>query len=359
MADSFDSGYSNACSVFETYPYVIVAVVSSGSAMVSALCCIFVTCLIFLLKKHYFFTQRIILYHCLAALFRAVALMTRFHRLIYNDESETSTVLCKISGFLDQTTLWYLTMDYYIITFTLLMTAVFHKNVAGLERLYVVLIFVFPLTFNWIPFINDTYGRSEAFCWIRNTNFDDCSKHKFGYVLQIVLWYIHFMIFLILVYPTYAVVIAVTTWQRWHWRGKTANNDMLRKMLNEEVWPLLFFPFGLLALNLVPLVSVVYDAIHVDNPLYDLQLASAAISPLQGGYIALVYTLNYDTVRQLSYRNLVATLYMRKRGRLQEYPVETCDVSESYDNASKTRSTTNYRRYTDDDEQALLQNLST
>ena len=359
MADSFDNGYSNVCSVFETYPYVIVAVVSSGSAMVSALCCIFVICLIFLLKKHYFFIQRIILYHCLAALFRAVALITHFHRLKYNKASEISRILCSITGFLEQVSLWYLLVDYSVITFTLLMTAVFHKNVARLERLYVVLIFIFPLTFNWIPFINNTYGRSGAVCWIRSTNFDDCSEHRFGYILQIALWDVHFLTSLILNIIIYVVVIAVVAWQRSNWRGKTTKTDTLRKMLNEEVWPLLFLPFGLLPLNAVPTASAIYDAIHVDNPSYDLYLASAIISPLQGGYIALVYTLNRDTLRQLSYRNLVATLCMRRRGRPQEYPIETCDVSESYDDASKTRSMTNYRRYTDDDEQALLQNLST
>ena len=44
----------NECSVFDTYPYVIVAAVSSGSAMVSALCCLFVIGVIFWFKKHYF-----------------------------------------------------------------------------------------------------------------------------------------------------------------------------------------------------------------------------------------------------------------------------------------------------------------
>ena len=355
MADSFDSRYGNVCSVFETHPYVIVAVVSSGSAMVSALCCIFVICLIFLLKKHYFFIQRIILYHCLAALFRAVALIAHFHLLKYSEESKTSRVLCSITGFLEQVSLWYLLMDYSVITFTLLMTAVFHKNVARLERLYVVLIFVFPLTFNWIPFINNTYGRSEAICWIRRTNFDDCSEHKFGYILQIALWYAHYVINLILNIPIYIVVLAIVVWQRWHWRGKNTSTDTLKKMLNEEVWPLLLFPFGLLPLNAIPTASVIYDAIHVGNPSYDLYLASAVISPLQGGYIALVYTLNRDTLRQLTYRNLVAMLCMRRRGKLQEYHIETCDVSESYhDDGSKIRTTTNYRRYTDDGEQALL-----
>ena len=95
-----NSSYDH-CSPYDEYKYVTVAVVSSGSAMVSALCCIFVICLIFLLKKHYFFIQRLILYHCLAALFRAVALITRFHRLKYNDDSKALTLFCAISGFMD------------------------------------------------------------------------------------------------------------------------------------------------------------------------------------------------------------------------------------------------------------------
>ena len=356
MADSNNSSNGSECSVFDTYPYVIVAAVSSGSAMVSALCCIFVIGLIFLLKKHYFFIQRIILYHCLATLFRSVALIIRFYRLNNDEESKTSTVLCTISGFMDQVTLWYLMIDYYVITFTLLMTAVFHKNVARLEGLYVVLIFIFPLTFNWIPFINDSYGRFEASCWIRNINFNDCSEHRFGYILQIALWNVHFFIFLILVIPTYIVVIALTARQRWHWRGRLGHDsktDTLIKTLNEEVWPLLFFPFGVVALNLVPLANRIYDAIHIDNPSYELALATSVISPLQGGYIALVYTLNRDTLRRLTYSNLVATLCSRK-GKPREYPMEASDTTDSYD-VSKT-STTNYKRYTNDDEQFLLHN---
>ena len=359
MADSANSSNESVCSVYDTYPYVIVAVVSSGSGIVSALCCIFVICLVFLLKKHYFFTQRIILYHCLVALFRSVALITRFHRFGYKNESKLQTVMCSISGFLDQLTSWYLLMDYSVITFTLLMTAVLHKNVARLERLYVVLIFVLPLTFNWIPFIKNTYGRFDENCWIRTTNFDDCSEHRFGYIVQTVLWNMHFYIFLILSISTYVVIITFLVWQKWHQRrkiGNGSNTDALKKSLNDEVWSLVFFPFGVVALNVVTLAKKVYDIIYIDRPSYELHLANAAISHLQGGYIALVYTLNRDTLRQLTYRNLVATLCMRRRDRPQEYPIETCDISESYDDDTKTRSTTNYRRFTDNDEQALLRN---
>ena len=194
MADNTSSNGS-ICSVFDSYDYVIVAAVSAGSAMVSALCCVFVICLIFLLKKHYFFIQRLIVYHCLAALCRSVTLILRLHRLGHLHDSTALTVLCSITGFMDQVTLWYLTIDFSVIIFTLLMTAVFHKNVSRLEGLFVVLIFIFPLTFNWIPFINNSYGRSGPWCWIRNLNFDDCTEFKFGKFSNVYFGMDHFLHF--------------------------------------------------------------------------------------------------------------------------------------------------------------------
>ena len=348
-----NSSYDH-CSPYDEYRYVIVAVVSSGSAIVSALCCIFVICLIFLLKKHYFFIQRLILYHCLAALFRAAALITRFHRLKYNDDSKALKVFCSISGFMDQISLWYLMVDFSVITFTLLMIAVFHKNVARLERLYVVLIFVFPLTFNWIPFIEDSYGKSGAWCWIRNLNYDDCSEHKFGSIIQNVLWKVPTYIFLIIMIPTYLMVVGFVARQKCCSKdgaSREQNRDTLRRTLHEEVWPLLFFPFGALILNLLPLANEIYETIYIDDPSYELSLAGAVLSPLQGGYIALVYTLDCDTIRRLSYSNLVATLRER-RDTVREYPAEAGGMSDSV----TSREAVNYKRTRDNEKLSLLWN---
>ena len=325
--------------------------------MVSALCCIFVIGLIFLLKKHYFFIQRLILYHCLAALFRSVALITRLHRLDDYNDSEDSTILCSISGFMDQITLWYLLVDFSVITFTLLMTAVFHKNVARLEGLYVVLIFIFPLTFNWIPFIHNAYGRSGAWCWIRNLNYDDnCTEYRFGSIIQNVLWKVPTYIFLIIMIPTYLLVVAFVARQRCSSKGRLTNEqatDTLRRTLHEEVWPLLFFPLGLLVLNLLPIANEIYNTIYIDNPLYELSLASAVLSPLQGGYIALVYTLDCDTIKRLRYSNLVATVRER-RDIVREYPAEACSISDSV----ASREAVNYKRSRDNEKQSLLWNQS-
>ena len=232
-----DNSNNSVCSVFDTYPYVIVAVVSAGSAMVSALCCVFVICLIFLLKKHYFFIQRLILYHCLATLLRSFSTMLRFHRLsAYQNESSAINTLCAISGFTNQVTNWFLMVDYSVITFTLLMTAVFHKNVARLEGLYVVLIFVLPLTFNWIPFINNAYGREGPWCWIRNLNYDNCTDFQFGIVLRNVLMNVPVYMVVVGLIATYLFVIAYLVYQRYRKRVGNVHDsvtEQLRRRLDE------------------------------------------------------------------------------------------------------------------------------
>ena len=357
MADNSVSRNGSVCSVFDTYPYVIVAAVSSGSAIVSALCCIFVICLIFLLKKHYFFIQRLILYHCLATLFRSFSTMLRFHRLsAHQNESSSTNALCVISGLTNQITNWFLMVDYSVITFTLLMTAVFHKNVARLERLYVVLIFALPLTFNWIPFINSAYGRDGPWCWIRNLNYDNCTDFHFGIVLRNVLLIVPLYIVVVGLIGTYVFIIIYLVYQRYCKRSGDLHDsaaDQLRHRLAEQVWPLLFYPFGVVLLNIIPLINRIYISVNVDNPSYALWIIGAILSPLQGGYIAVVYVLDRDTLKRLTYSNLVATLCKRK-DEVSEYPIEKSRRSDSI--LSNGGSEIPYKRFTDSDEKLLIEN---
>ena len=322
MAANSGTSYSNACcfeSVFNNSLYATVNAVSTGSAMVSALCCIFVICLIFLLKKHYFFVQRIILYHCLAALIDSFS--TVLHQG-YQMESKAQNTLCAISGFVSQLKAWIVIMDYSVITFTLLMTAVFHKNVARLEHLYVVLIFAFPLTFNWILFIGNSYGDAGIWCWIRNINTDDCSRHRLGEIFQIVLWHVPFYSLLIVIIPTYLFTIAYIARQRCYKSEKNAYDpeiEQLRKKLNEDVWRILFFPFGVILLNLFIFVISIYFSMGADAP-YALQILNSLFGPLQGGYIALVYMLDRKTLKRITYSNIRAVI--TRRDTVQEYPAK-------------------------------------
>ena len=333
MEDDHNTSNGSVCSIFESYDYVIVAAVSSGSAMVSALCCIFVIGLIFFFKKHHFFIQRLILYHCLVAVLHAMALFLRLHRLGYQTESTAETVLCSISAFLDQVTLWNLVIDFSVITFTLLMTAVFNKNVARLEGLFIVLIFIFPLTFNWIPFINDSYGRAKAWCWIRTLNYSNCTEHRFGIIVQYVLWDVPSYIFLCVVLPTYAVVVVfIVVRERFCFKSKFTcaldqRQQVLDRRVQEEVWPLLFYPIAILLFNTLALINRIYSTVNPSSPSYALWMLQAIVSPLQGGFIALVYVLDCDTRKRLTCSNIKATLM--KTSGVEEYPMEVGDFSDT------------------------------
>ena len=343
MAANLSIDYSNLClSVFNNSLYATVNAVSTGSAVVSVLCCIFVICLIFLLKKHYFFIQRIILYHCLAALLQSFS--TILHQS-YQRESKAQEVSCAITGFTSQLTSWYLIVDYSVITFTLLMTAVFHKNVAHLERLYIVLIFVFPLTFNWIPFIGGSYGDAGTTCWIRSVNYNDCSRHRLGEIFRIILWNVPFFSLLIVIIPTYLFTITYVATQQCCKSKKTTYDPeiaQLRKNLKEDVWRILFFPFGVIFLNLFVFVMTIYFAMGVDAP-YALQILNALFAPFQGGYIALVYMLDRNTLRRLTCSYIRATI--TRRDTVHEYPAE--DGGTSLTDSVEHSPAADYRQYGD------------
>ena len=319
MANNSSDGFD--CSVFDSWKYAKVAIVSSSSASVSALCCLSVISLVFLFKKHYFFIQRLILYLSLAALFNSLSIVARLYRIRYDDRSETMDKLCIAAAFVDQTTMCSLFMAFSVITFTLFMRAIFHKNTSRLEPLYFILIFAFPLTFNWIPFLHETYGPSGAWCWIKVVNpDDDCSEHIIGVYLRFALWYIPSYALLIIMFLAYVCIVVSVTRQRHRWAGRydpEARNR--RDQMHNEVWPLLFYPIGLFVLNMFPLVNRIHDTIHDSQPSYVLWMLHAVFSPLQGGYIALVYTLDRETRRRLTFGECLAMLCGR-RGAIEEYP---------------------------------------
>ena len=349
MADNLNRSNDSVCELFDSYPYVIVATVNAVSAMVSALCCIFVIALIFFFKKHIFFVQRIILYHCLVSLFLAFSTMLRIHRLGYQSENQAAlNVVCVISGFMSQVTFWMLLMDYSVITITLLMIAVFHKSIARLEGLLVFLIFFLPLTFNWIPFINNSFGRLGPWCSIRNLNFNDCSEFGFGQTLRNVLSNYPNLIFIVIAVPILIVIIVYLVYEKYCKRGRNVA-ERERRNQEEGVWSLFFFPFGVLLLNIAPVINRIYILVNsTSSPSYALWIIHALFTPLQGGYIALVYTLDRRTLKRLSYSNMMATL-CRREDAVQDYPIQL---------SHKSRETvirrdgyeTRYKKYEESDE---------
>ena len=108
---------------------------------------------------------------------------------------------CKSFGFLDQVTVWmgHLCMTWVIVYLIYLLikkkrieTAQRSKEeIAGLAVCFLV-----PFVFNWIPFLNNYYGFSGSWCWIRMTATNGCNITE-GLTYIIVLYYGPLLLFVL------------------------------------------------------------------------------------------------------------------------------------------------------------------
>lgn len=327
--DGNTSNGTTSCEIYHTHKYKMVAVIAASTGTFSVLASLTVISVIAVFKKYNVFIQRLILYLCLAAALNSLCITLRFARLA-PDTSDWHR-LCVATAFIDQTTLWSLTIAFSCLTFSMLITVVFNKDTKALEFGYIFLIFIFPLAFNWIPFLQESYGEAGAWCWIRTKNYDhDCSVHKLGMYLKYALWYAPHYVVLGVLFVVYLVVVTNVIRKRNHWRWLYSSEPAVRAeqlKMKELVMPIIFYPLGFFLLNLVPLINRVYDSIN--GPNYILWVLHASLSPLQGGYIALVYVLDRDTMRRLNLKELRAYLFHR-RTPVEEYPA-TRGFTDSYD----------------------------
>lgn len=299
---------------------VIVPAISTASALVSALACAGVIALIFLFKKHQFFTQRLVLYLNIIALINAVSVT--LHRVDYNGSNSATQGFCAFSGFLDQTTSWGLLIAVCCITVNLLLNVVFQRRTERLEKLYFVLIFVFPLTFNWIPFIKQAYGLAGAWCWIRSEE-EDCRDFMFGTVLRFVLWYVPLYVILTILIVIYIIILYKIAKDRHKWEGKYDPNSQQRKeQMQKEVRPLIAYPLIYLLINVVPLINRIHNIALPRDPELTLWILTALLFPLTGGFMALAFTFDSQTLQRLKMDQIYAALRdcCNKR-TVREYPM--------------------------------------
>jgi hypothetical protein len=328
LMENGNESNKTSCDIYNEERYTTVAIVAASTGTLSLVASVAVILIIAIFKKYNFFIQRLILYMCISAALNSVTIMMRFARLA--PETAGWNRVCIATAFIDQTTLWSLTVAVLCLTFNMLIVVVFNKDTRPLEMAYICLIYIVPLTFNWIPFLQESYGESGAWCWIRTKNHGDCSDHKLGVYLKYILWYAPHYLMLVIMLVAYAVVVINVIRKRNNWRGLYTSEPAQRvqqQLMMELVMPVLFYPLGFFILNLASLINRVYDSFH--GPNYVLWMIHATFSPLQGGYIALVYVLDWETMRRLNLRELWAYLFHR-RTPVNEYPT-TRGFTDSYE----------------------------
>lgn len=334
---------SNCTTPFQRPEYTTVAIVSLLASVLSFVVCCFTIALILILNKWQFFSQRLILYLTLTALsFSLANIVNRVHILSTADSPSASmTNFCIFGGFLTQVTTWMGLCSIISITLYIFAGVVCDKNAERFEWAFLLFTFVFPLAFNWIPFIRTSYGNSGVWCWIRSFDLTTCEVLEFGKWLQYGLLYIPVYSVLFVLLLLYVVIIARIYQKRKLLTGGGAptnpractisshDTTIVRKAMS-EVFSLFIYPIIYTILSIPLLVNRLYSSAYPTQPSLALWYVSSLSSPLLGACTGLAFTFHTVLCRRPVWAELRAKTKRRtSRRRVLEYPMRTNAVSDS------------------------------
>lgn len=265
-----------------------IGITQAGAACFSMMSSILVIIFIVALKKYKKITQRLVMYLNISIFFNSTSFIIRG---IGYDVIENKP-LCTAAGYYGQLTAGFILASIWCIIIEIVYNACKQKHGGKLlECVYLVLIFIVPPVTGTIPFIENGYGNSRAWCWIRGKD-EDGEKFIFGLVLQYVLWYIPLYILIIVGGAVYFIgIIAISVKikrhdSRYSSDGSVEGQKLLLKELHQFRWyPVIYF-----FINLVPLANRVYDIFN-DKPLVELWIASGAVEGLQGVIVAVLFCM--------------------------------------------------------------------
>ena len=346
MEESGDNGSDN-CTDYDTPEFRAIAAVNSALGGVSFFACLLVIGLIFLFKKHRFFNQRLILYLTIAAALNTLSMLTE--ATIYYPQTKAFDKYCSVSAYFQQVAGWAQVLAVTCITIELLLKVFFklQTNRPLLEIIFIIVIFVVPLLFNWIPFINEKFGKSGPWCWIISQN-DNCTEDDIeGIVLSLTLWYATVYPLLLILSLAYVTVLISIWYQKYRYQGVfDPERQRRRNMMLSEVRPLLWYPLIFFSIELFPLMNRLYELFSPHRDTIFFWWMHAIVVPLEGGVIALVYALDPETRKRLRWSIFKMYLFecFNRRGNIDDYDFESDAMTDSLLSETKSLSTT--RPYT-------------
>lgn len=317
-------------SCWERYSDSLYSVLTGVRVSLSFLGCIFTVVMliiIFLWERYKFFTQRLSLYLVISAL--SASLTGTLDLSPSSSYTSTSGLhYCQFIAFFEVTTLWWYNLSTAAIMIVVFIEVVPKKSTAKLEPLFVAIIFLFPLTFTWIPYITSHYGALEYFCWITPIDiYNNCTVDRVGIALNTLIYY----------GPTYIIisiiaVLLIIAFTRLRKRKRIVrvgyqrnNSKMINKQLLIEIHPLMLYPLIMIIVNIIGLLKIIGSI--VTAPLiiqFILSLSSLTAFRLQWIAITLVYTL--EIRKSLTKRNIKKSaerclLCCKREHQVMEYPM--------------------------------------
>ena len=276
--------------------------VRSSIAAVSALACS-LSIVLFVCRRLYTrFVERLVLYLLILSLFYSFAGMFQWVAIFYDSMNVNALRGCKAVGFLTEYSSCAVLFFLFALSLLLFGPIVLQRDWSSykLEITTFLTSLFAPALFSWIPFIQDHYGMSGAWCWISAHN-ATCGLSRVGLFEQIALWYVP-QTLLMLVASCLIVVIVLNLTEVCCFKAtdmkvpKEVYQKALKKLLPLLAYPIMFF--------LVNTVSLICRATVTANAeqLWLLYLR-AIIDPSWGLLACIAFLVHLRSLHKVSTRS--------------------------------------------------------
>ncbi len=328
-----DSNQTNNTCFISPSTEMVLRMLYLGGGSVSLIFCLAMFFITILFHKYRQTTQRVTLYLTISVSLLSIANILHGTRL---GSIADDNYYCVTVGFIDQITSWMVLLAVTCLTIDLFIKVVFlRSNTSAFEPAYCIIIFVFPFTFNWIPFVKHAYGLSGEQCWIKLYKPNTCEIDHYYLSLRFVLYWIPFLLVLLFVSVTYVYILMRTRKQLKEYSGNyNPATSTTNQMLYTELRTYLIYPFIMLVSFVAAVTSRIVEVVDHSRPYFGLRLVHILAISLQGVAIAMVFALDYDTRKQLSQcysikRACHALICCCNRPKVVEYEARNVSITDS------------------------------
>ena len=288
----------NCTRLFTTNEKKTVFGVVGTSGMLSVTLCIIAIAGVLRYKLYKEFAYRLGTYQVMASMLISITVMLATLSIL--NDTLPFQVLCAVTGFLLEYFMWVKLLFALCLIFHLFCLAVMLKNFQQLEVVYIILCFCVPLLFTWIPFIHRSYGLTESWCWIRDT---ECNGDRYyiGFIEQYVLWFAPLTVCIVISFIAIGIILFAFKRRYNRLSVRKESDSLLRDRMKgyilrvyfRKLIPLLMYPIVYFALFLIPLLLDTLDKNFVLSLVHLLCYASVGL------FSCLVLVVHVLLVRRL------------------------------------------------------------
>ena len=315
---------------YDTLHYKVQAALRAAIGLFSFVCCAMVVFIIVLFKKYKFYSQRLILYLSIAAMFHAFSYTLT--RVNYSTPRPIDDRYCYFGGLFNHYTAMNSVLSIWCITFNLLVKTLCSRSTVKAEPVFVAIIFFLPLMWFWVPIWLKAYGTAGGWCTIKAFN-ADCTSYKYRSWLTFGMWYTPLYILMFVILVSMIFIAIRTARESGRWVGKWDPEMVVRRQsLKREIRSLIWYPLIFLLLNTFSLISQIYSAVHSMTSSPVLVYLRIFTSTLRGAFIALAFALDSETRSRLRPAQCKAACldWVGSREAIEEYDVSSSSFQESY-----------------------------